>query len=72
MGGLTDTGNYLDFRLWVPKMGELVIKKELEREVDTRGVDLQPMFLTFLRREFDKININCFNPQNPDKIHFRF
>ena len=70
MGGLTVTGNYLDFRLWAPKMGELVIKKELER--DTRGVDLQSLFLTFLRREFDKININCFNPQNPDKIHFRF
>jgi len=31
----------------------LVIKKGLER--DTRGVDLQPLFLAFLGCEFDKI-----------------
>ena len=38
-------------------MAELVIKipKELEREVETWGVDLQPLFLTFLKREFNKI-----------------
>jgi len=38
-------------------MAELVIKipKELEREVETWGVDLQPLFLVFLRREFVKI-----------------
>jgi len=38
-------------------MAELVIKipKELEREVETWGVDLQPLFLAFLRHEFDKI-----------------
>ena len=35
------------------KNGGLVIKKELER--DTRGVDLQSLFLTFLGCEFDKI-----------------
>jgi len=29
--------------------------KELEREVETWGVDLQPLFMTFLRREFVKI-----------------
>ncbi len=31
------------------------IPKELEREVETWGVDLQPLFLTFLKREFNKI-----------------
>ena len=31
------------------------IPKELEREVETWGVDLPPLFLTFLRHEFDKI-----------------
>ena len=31
------------------------IPKELEREVETWGVDLQPLFLAFLRHEFDKI-----------------
>jgi len=38
-------------------MAELVIKipKELEREVETWGVDLQPLFLAFLRHEFNKI-----------------
>ncbi|RLJ06794.1 MAG: hypothetical protein DRP16_04640 [Candidatus Aenigmatarchaeota archaeon] len=38
-------------------MAELVIKipEELEREVETWGVDLQPLFLAFLRHEFDKI-----------------
>ena len=38
-------------------MAELVIKipKELEREVETWGVDLQPLFLIFLKREFNKI-----------------
>ena len=38
-------------------MAELVIKipEELEREVETWGVDLQPLFLTFLKREFNKI-----------------
>jgi len=29
--------------------------KELEREVETWGVDLQPLFMPFLRREFVKI-----------------
>ena len=29
--------------------------KELEREVETWGVDLQPLFPTFLKREFNKI-----------------
>ena len=31
------------------------IPKELEREVETWGVDLQPLFLAFLRHEFNKI-----------------
>ena len=31
------------------------IPEELEREVETWGVDLQPLFLAFLRHEFDKI-----------------
>ena len=31
------------------------IPKEFEREVKSLGVDLQPLFLAFLRREFDKI-----------------
>ena len=31
------------------------IPKELEREVETWRVDLPPLFLTFLRHEFDKI-----------------
>jgi len=52
----------------MPKMGELVIKKGLER--DTRGVDLQSLFLTFLGCEFDKINVNCFNPKNPGQNSF--
>jgi len=36
-------------------MAELAIKipKELEREVETWGVDLPPLFLTFLRHEFN-------------------
>ena len=38
-------------------MAELVVKvpKEFEREVKSWGVDLQPLFLAFLRHEFDKI-----------------
>jgi len=36
-------------------MAELVVKipKEFEREVEAWGVDLQPLFSTFLRHEFD-------------------
>jgi len=43
--------------LVVIEMAKLVIEipKELEREVETWGVDLQPLFLTFLRREFVKV-----------------
>jgi len=37
-------------------MAELIkIPKELEREAETWGVDLQPLFLTFLRREFVEV-----------------
>ena len=38
-------------------MGELVVKvpNEFEREVKSWGVDLQPLFMTFLRHEFNKI-----------------
>jgi hypothetical protein len=38
-------------------MAEAVVKipKEFEREIESWGVELQPLFLAFLRREFDKI-----------------
>jgi len=48
---------YLLILLVVIEMAKLVIKtpKELEREVETWEVDLQPLFLTFLRHEFVKV-----------------
>lgn len=38
-------------------MAEVVVKipKGFEREVKSWGVELQPLFLAFLKREFDKI-----------------
>lgn len=38
-------------------MAEVVVKvpKELERDIESWNVELQPLFLAFLRREFDKI-----------------
>jgi len=38
-------------------MGEVVVKvpEKFEKEVKSWGVDLQPLFMTFLRHEFNKI-----------------
>lgn len=38
-------------------MAEVVVKlpEGLEREIESWGVELQPLFLAFLKREFDKI-----------------
>ncbi|HJH25493.1 MAG TPA: hypothetical protein C5S37_01695 [Methanophagales archaeon] len=47
----------LPILLAVIEMGEVkvVIPGVLEREVKSWGVELQPLFLAFLRHEFDKI-----------------